>query len=82
MSLSLRKRRRTRAIRIGASFLKNMGDLAGAVPLFREELDAMRDQHGPEHDGTLDSARNLHGVMLELGDVSGAAGLVAEFGGL
>ena len=65
------------------ALLRDMGDLAGATPLFREALAGLRDLDGPAaHAKTLDSARNLRNALLELGDDAGAAALASEYPGI
>ena len=59
--------------------LNERGDLEGAEPLFREELDACAKRCGMDHKETQGSAKNLIKLLQTMGRDSEAAQLASEF---
>ena len=49
-----------------------MGDLAGAEPLYRRDLEACERTLGKEHPDTLISVGNMGSLLLQMGDAAGA----------
>ena len=63
-----------------AGLLMDMGKLAEAEPLMREDLEGCREVYGATHEDTLFSARNLAEVLDESGRTEEAARLRSEYG--
>lgn len=59
--------------------LRQLGDAAAAIPLFREELAGCRATLGDDHKDTRDSLRNLVGLLQEQGAAQEAAQLQDSF---
>ena len=55
------------------------GDLEGAAILFREELEGCAERLGRSDKETLDSARNLMDLLLEMGASEEAEALAANY---
>ena len=68
------------AITVGlADLLRQLGDAAAAIPLFREELAGCRATLGDDHEDTRNSLRNLVGLLQEQGAAQEAAQLQDSF---
>ena len=59
--------------------LRQLGDAAAAIPLFREELSGCRATLGDDHKDTRYSLRNLVGLLQEQGSAQEAAQLQDSF---
>ena len=54
------------------------GDVAAALPLFKQELEGCAALYGADHQETRTSARNLHQLLLQTGDTAAAASLASR----